>query len=60
MPIGVVEGDLRDGAIGQRGDLVPRARIPQAFQQPGHGEWVVEGDVRGGAAGQRGDLVLRA
>ena len=45
---------------GQRGDLLLRARRPQAVQQPGHGARVVEGDVGGGAVGQRGDLLLRA
>ena len=48
------------GAAGQRGDLLLRARLPQAAQQPGHGARVVEGDVGGGAGGQRGDLLLRA
>ena len=48
------------GAIGQRGDLLLRARLPQPVQQLGHGARVVEGDVGGGAIGQRGDLLLRA
>ena len=33
------------GAIGQRGDLLVRARLPQAAQQPGHGVGVVEGET---------------
>ena len=49
------------GAVGQRGDLLLRARRPQAAQQPGHGVRVVEGDVGGGiTVQQRGDLLLRA
>ena len=44
----VVEGDVRGGAVGQRGDLLLRARRPQAVQQPDHGARVVEGDVGGG------------
>ena len=47
--------------LGQRGDLLLRARLPQAVQQHGHGARVVEGDVGGGiAVEQRGDLLLRA
>ena len=41
----------------QRGGLLVRACLPQAFQQAGHGERVVEGDVGGGALGQRGGLL---
>ena len=49
------------GAVGQRGDLLLRARLPQPVQQLGHGARVVEGDVGGGiTAQQRGDLLLRA
>ena len=45
----------------QPGHLVPRARLPQHVQQPGHGERVVEGGVGGRIAGQQpGHLVLRA
>ena len=55
--------------IGQRGDLVLRAGLPQAVQQPGdtgqvaeqvaEAEKVAGGDV-GGALDQRGDLLLLA
>ena len=57
----VVEGDVGGGAVGQRGDLLLRARRPQAVQQPGHGP---AGSSRetwaAGAVGQRGGLLLRA
>ena len=46
------------GPVGQRGDLLLRARLPQAVQQEGHGVRVVEGGVGGGRRGQRGDLLL--
>ena len=43
---------MGSGAVGQRGDLLLRARLPQAVQQVGHGARVVEGDVGGGIAGR--------
>jgi hypothetical protein len=47
-------------ALGQRGGLLLRARLPQADQQPGHAQ-AVEGGVGGGLTGQqRGGLLLRA
>ena len=51
---------MRDSAIGQRGGLVLRARLPQVTQQPGHGARIIKGDVRDGAIGQRGGLFLSA
>jgi hypothetical protein len=49
------------GALGQRGGLLLRARLPQAGQQLGHSVRVVEGGVGGGITGQqRGGLLLRA
>jgi hypothetical protein len=48
------------GALGQRGDLLGRARLPQRVQQPGRGVRVIQGGVGGGALGQRGDLLGRA
>jgi len=47
-------------SLGQRGDLLLRAGVPQAAQQAGHGARAVEGGVGGGALGQRGDLLQRA
>ena len=46
----VAEGGVGGGALGQRGDLLLRARLPQPVQQAGHVERVVEGDVGGGPA----------
>ncbi len=59
-PSGSSRGTWAAARLGQRGDLLLRARLPQAAQQLGHGVRVVEGDVGGGAVGQRGDLLLRA
>ena len=46
------------GALGQRGDLLLRARRPQAAQQPGLGGWAVEADVGYGPA-QEADVIAQ-
>ena len=56
----VVEGGVGGGAVSQRGDLLVRARLPQAVQQPATAPGSSRETWAAGTASQRGDLLLRA
>ena len=54
----VVEGDVGGGAVGQRGDLLLRARLSQPAQQLATAPGSSTGDVGGGPA-YRGECAGR-